>query len=64
MANATGSVLRVSGTIIDVEFPRESAPKIYNELQVILQEPSGKSVKEKKLASRLLSNWVTVLSDV
>ena len=58
MVNATGSVLRVSGTIIDVEFPRESAPKIYNELKVILQEANGKSadgesadgksVKEKK----------------
>lgn len=31
-----GKILRVSGTIIDVEFPRESTPAIYNELQIIL----------------------------
>ncbi len=36
-----GYVLRVSGTIIDVQFPRESAPKIFNELEVLLptQDP-------------------------
>ena len=32
----TGTILRVSGTIIDVEFPRESAPGIYNQLKIIL----------------------------
>lgn len=31
-----GSVLRISGTIVDVQFPRTSAPNILNELQVIL----------------------------
>ncbi|MCL4361751.1 F0F1 ATP synthase subunit beta [Candidatus Dependentiae bacterium] len=36
MSKNIGTVLRISGTIIDVEFPRESAPKIYNELQIIL----------------------------
>ncbi len=36
-----GYVLRISGTIIDVQFPRESAPKIFNELEVLLptQDP-------------------------
>ena len=29
-----GTVLRVSGTIIDVQFPRESAPDILNELLI------------------------------
>jgi F-type H+-transporting ATPase subunit beta len=29
-----GTVLRVSGTIIDVQFPRESAPNILNELYI------------------------------
>ncbi len=30
----TGTILRVSGTIIDVQFPRESAPEIWNELTI------------------------------
>lgn len=30
----TGHVLRVSGTIVDVQFSREKAPDIFNELQV------------------------------
>ena len=38
-----GYVLRVSGTIIDVQFPREHAPKILNELQVLLPKKSGKT---------------------
>ena len=33
-----GYVLRVSGTIIDVQFPRESAPDILNELHIIFPE--------------------------
>lgn len=38
-AQATGSVLRVSGTIIDVQFPREHTPAILNEL--IIQFNNG-----------------------
>ncbi len=33
-----GHVLRISGTVIDVQFPRESAPDIFNEVQVLLPE--------------------------
>lgn len=35
----TGTVLRVSGTIIDVQFPRNAAPNILNEL--IIELPNG-----------------------
>jgi len=38
----TGHVLRISGTIIDVQFERESAPPILNELHVIFPEGNGK----------------------
>lgn len=31
-----GKVLRVSGTIIDVEFPHNATPAIFNELQIII----------------------------
>lgn len=35
-----GFVLRVSGTIIDVQFPRESAPNILNELYIEIPNPN------------------------
>jgi len=37
-----GYVLRISGTIVDVQFERESAPPILNELHVILPGNNGK----------------------
>lgn len=44
MIQNTGTILRVSGTIIDVEFPREAAPAIYNLLTVMLpQDTAGKA---------------------
>lgn len=39
----TGTVLRVSGTIIDVQFPRNAAPNILNELVIELLQ-NGKTV--------------------
>jgi len=33
--NVQGRVLRISGTVIDVQFPREHAPDILNELEVL-----------------------------
>jgi len=41
-----GSVLRISGTIIDVQFDRESAPPILNELHVTLPENGTKASLE------------------
>ncbi|MBA3953827.1 F0F1 ATP synthase subunit beta [Candidatus Dependentiae bacterium] len=38
---STGTILRVSGTIIDVQFPREHSPDIFNELQVIIPAQQG-----------------------
>lgn len=39
----SGTILRVSGTIIDVEFPRECVPNIYNELKIILPKDDNKA---------------------
>lgn len=44
--NKDGYVLRVSGTIIDVQFPREKAPDILNELMVTI--PNNNNNEEKK----------------
>ena len=41
----TGNVLRVSGTIIDVQFPREAAPNILNELVIELPDQKGGTIQ-------------------
>lgn len=41
---ATGHVLRISGTIVDVQFPRESTPDILNELIILF--PADKNRAE------------------
>ncbi len=43
--NSTGTILRVNGTIIDVEFPLESVPNIYNELKIIIPQDNGQDPK-------------------
>jgi F-type H+-transporting ATPase subunit beta len=42
-SSTQGYVLRVTGTIIDVQFPQEATPEILNELYVIL--PDGSTTK-------------------
>lgn len=44
-SNNKGYVLRVSGTIIDVQFERESAPNILNELRVVFPEGKPASIE-------------------
>lgn len=39
--HSVGQVLRVSGTIIDVQFDREKAPDILNELHVLIPKANG-----------------------
>ena len=38
--SAQGHIIRVSGTIMDVQFPREATPNILNELEVLLPSDS------------------------
>jgi F-type H+-transporting ATPase subunit beta len=40
-----GTIIEVSGTVIDVEFPREMVPNIFNELQVIIPASNGETEK-------------------
>lgn len=44
----TGTILRVSGTIIDVAFDPENAPKIYHELKIIF--PASKHEPERTMS--------------
>ncbi|HRN78405.1 MAG TPA: F0F1 ATP synthase subunit beta [Candidatus Dependentiae bacterium] len=43
-----GTVLRISGTIIDVQFPPEHTPDILHELEVIL--PATRTIKKREAA--------------
>src|SRR5258708_2104821 len=40
-ATATGRVARVIGPVVDVEFPVDAMPEIYNPLHVDVEDPSG-----------------------
>jgi F-type H+-transporting ATPase subunit beta len=42
-AHSIGSVLRVSGTIVDVEFPVNQTPPLYNKLIITIPSKDGKS---------------------
>lgn len=42
---ATGTVLRVSGTIIDIQFPREHTPAILNELIIQFNDSSTAAIE-------------------
>ena len=48
-----GVVLRVSGTIIDVQFPRESAPDILNELLIEFHDGSQDTLASIEVAQQL-----------
>ena len=48
-----GSILRVSGTIIDVQFPREAAPNILNELHIQFPEGSPQKKASIEVAQQL-----------
>lgn len=46
---AQGYVIRISGTVIDVQFPKNATPKILNELQVILPRGGTKKTERASL---------------
>ncbi len=50
-----GTIIEVSGTVIDVEFPREHTPDIFNELQVLIPATatSPKSKASVEVAQQL-----------
>jgi F-type H+-transporting ATPase subunit beta len=48
-AKNTGTVLRASGTIIDVQFSPDTIPAIYNELQIVWPEHHGRALKTASL---------------
>jgi F-type H+/Na+-transporting ATPase subunit beta len=55
---ANGKVVQVIGTVVDVEFPPEQLPALYNSLEI--QSGAGKIVLE--VQDHLGNNWVRCLS--
>ncbi|GMU19754.1 MAG: ATP synthase subunit beta [Candidatus Babeliales bacterium] len=53
MQASIGTVLRVSGTIIDVQFPRDAAPNILNELLIELPEDGKTTQASIEVAQQL-----------
>jgi len=47
LANAKGTILKVSGTVIDIEFPQDQTPRIFNELKILIpeQKVAGEEVR-------------------
>jgi F-type H+-transporting ATPase subunit beta len=47
MSQAQGTIVQTIGAVIDIEFPRESLPKVYDAL--VLEDSGGASLAEKGL---------------
>jgi F-type H+-transporting ATPase subunit beta len=59
---AVGRVARVIGAVVDVEFPREAMPGIYNALKVDLELSAGKQEITLEVAQHLGENMVRAIS--
>jgi F-type H+-transporting ATPase subunit beta len=55
---ATGKVVQIIGTVVDVEFPPDELPQIYNAVEI--EMPGGKLVAE--VEQHLGNNWVRCLA--
>ncbi|MEV0838379.1 F0F1 ATP synthase subunit beta [Actinocatenispora sera] len=61
-ATAVGRVARVIGAVVDVEFPREAMPGIYNALKVDVELSAGKQEITLEVAQHLGDNMVRAIS--
>ena len=61
-ATAVGRVARVIGAVVDVEFPREAMPAIYNALKVDVELSGGKAEITLEVAQHLGDNMVRAIS--
>ena len=50
-AHQSGSVIRITGTIVDVQFPQDDVPAVFNEVQV--QLPKNKTTASLEVAQQL-----------
>jgi F0F1-type ATP synthase beta subunit len=57
MAEAQGTIVQSIGAVIDIEFPREAMPNIYDAL--VLEDSGSGGLVEKGLTSRSSSSSAT-----
>src|SRR5215470_17135229 len=58
----TGQVVRVIGPVVDVEFPRDAMPDIYNALHVDVTLSGGTRTLTLEVAQHLGDNMVRAIS--
>src|SRR5215468_10621987 len=61
-ATGVGRVVRVIGPVVDVEFPRDAMPEIYNALKVELALTSGTKTITLEVAQHIGDNTVRTIS--
>ena len=59
MANATGRVVQILGGVVDVEFPREDMPDLFEAIEV--QRP-GKEPMILEVQNHIGDNWVRTVA--
>src|ERR1700743_711014 len=61
-ATATGRVIRVIGPVVDVEFPRDSVPDLFNALHVNVEMAGNERTLTLEVAEHLGDNVVRTIS--
>ena len=59
MANATGRVVQILGGVVDVEFPKEDVPELYEAIEV---ERTGKEPLVLEVQKHIGDNWVRTVA--
>ena len=59
---ATGRVARVIGPVVDIEFPSDSMPSIYNALQIDIEIGGEKRMLTLEVAQHIGDNMVRAIS--
>lgn len=52
-----GQIVQVIGAVVDVEFPRDAMPKVYDAL--ILEQDENNTLAEAGLTLKCSSSWAT-----
>ena len=55
-----GMIVQCIGAVVDIQFPREAMPKVYDALMLDVAEEHANI--EKGLTSKFSNSWVTALS--
>ncbi|MFD1047662.1 F0F1 ATP synthase subunit beta, partial [Kibdelosporangium lantanae] len=59
---ATGRIVRVTGPVVDVEFPRDAVPELFNALKVDIEFAQLKKTVTLEVAQHLGDNLVRTIS--